>query len=139
MNQIVLLPVFVQIALTFVLLFWMGGARYRAVKSRAVRVKDIALGQDAWPPAITQIDRAFHNQLEMPLLFFALVALVIATGARSTLFVGLEWAFVLLRLGHAYVHVTSNVLTLRFGLFVAGVLALIAMWIDFAARLYSAS
>jgi hypothetical protein len=135
MNLMLLSPVFVQVALTFVLLFWMGFARSRSLRDGAVRVKDIVLGQQAWPAQVTRIDRAFHNQLEMPLVFFALVALVIATSTGTQLFVWLEWLFVIFRVAHAAIHVTSNRLMVRFGVFVAGILTLIAMWVWFAARI----
>ena len=135
MDRIVLLPVLIQIALTFGLLFWMGGARFLAVNSRAVRPKDIALGQPAWPPRVAQIDRAYHNQLELPLVFYALVAMVLATNSATETFVGFEWAFVALRLAHAFVHVTTNNLRIRFGLFVAGAVVLLLTWAWFAWRL----
>ncbi len=136
MNQPLLTPVFILIALTFALLFWMGGARFMAVSDRAVRIKDIALGQQAWPPRVTKIDRSFHNQLELPLLFYALVALAIGMDIQSTLLVTLEWLFVALRLVHAGIHVTTNHLLARFAAFVAGALVLLIMWIWFAARVY---
>ena len=43
--QMVLLPVFVQVGLTLFLLLWMATGRTRALSSREVRTKDIALGQ----------------------------------------------------------------------------------------------
>jgi hypothetical protein len=53
-----------------------------SLRNREVRTSDIALGQPAWPRRLTQIDRAYHNQFELPLLFYALVCLVIVTGAQ---------------------------------------------------------
>ena len=47
----ILLPVFALIALTFGLMFSMGFLRVRATMTREVRIKDIALGQSAWPQA----------------------------------------------------------------------------------------
>ncbi len=47
--QMVLLPVFVLVGLTFFLLLWMAGARRNALVSRQTRIKDIALGQPNWP------------------------------------------------------------------------------------------
>ena len=43
--QFVLLPLFVQVALTFVLLFWMGRSRLGAIKRKETRITDVALGQ----------------------------------------------------------------------------------------------
>ena len=58
-----LLPVFVQVGLTFFLMFWMGILRRRALSSGAVKPGDIALRQPNWPPRALQVANAFHNQL----------------------------------------------------------------------------
>jgi hypothetical protein len=134
-----LTPVFVLVALTFMLLFWLGGWRYLSIRNREVRISEIALGQPAWSPRLTQIDRAYHNQLELPLLFYELVGLVILTGAQPYGFQFLEWQFVVLRLAHAYVHVTSNHLRARFLLFAAGAVTLLAMWVMLGVTLLSRS
>lgn len=131
-----LTPVFVLVALAFTLLFWLGGSRYLSIRNREVRISEIALGQPAWPSRLTQIDRAYHNQFELPLLFYALVGLVIVTGAQPAGFRFLEWLFVILRLAHAYVHVTSNQLRARFLLFAAGATTLLVMWVLFGVRLF---
>ena len=130
----VLLPVFVQVALTFALLFWMGSARRKAIFKGETRIGDIALGQPGWPERPTQIARAFHNQLETPQLFYLLVVLAMVTQKADLLFVVMAWAFVLARLAHAYIHVTSNEIYLRFKAYGAGLFVLVAMWAIFAVR-----
>ena len=134
-HAAVLSPVFVQIALTFALLFWMGKERQDAIARGEVWMENIALGQSAWPERATQIARAFHNQLEMPVLFYVLVALAMVTQKADLLFVLMAWAFVLARLAHAYVHVTSNHVILRFKAYGAGLFVLMAMWAIFAVRI----
>src|SRR3979490_2925516 len=73
--QLVLLPVFVLVGLTFALLLWMASARTRALTGREVSLQDIALGQPNWPERPTQIGNCFSNQFELPLLFYVLIAL----------------------------------------------------------------
>ena len=53
----------------------------------------------------------------------------------GTLTICMAWIFVAARYAHAYVHVTSNVVTTRFNLFGFGAFVLIAMWLIFAARI----
>jgi hypothetical protein len=48
-TTLLLGPVFIQVALTFGLLYWLGPARVGAVKRGEVKVRDIALGQKVWP------------------------------------------------------------------------------------------
>ena len=130
----VLLPVFVQIALTFGLLVWTGMSRRAAIVDGRTRVADVSLGQSAWPERATQIGRSFQNQLETPMLFYVLTALAIITQKADLLFVIMAWLFVLTRLAHAYVHVTSNHMNLRFKAFLAAVAVLMTMWTIFAVR-----
>ena len=82
-----------------------------------------------------QVANAFQNQFETPVLFYALVALAVLTRKADLLFVVLSWLFVLSRLVHAYVYATTNTLLVRFRIFLAGTLVLLAMWIVFAARI----
>ena len=81
-----------------------------------------------------QLNRAYQNQFEMPVLFYVLVAFVLITQRANTLFVVMEWVFVACRFLHAYVHVTSNRVQLRFSLFLAGFAILMAMWLILAGQ-----
>lgn len=134
----VILPVLVQVGLTLILLFWMGRTRVGHLRKGEVRVKDIALGERNWPARVTQIQNAYHNQFELPVLFYALVALALITRQADMLFVVMSWIFVVSRLIHAAIHTTSNKISWRFMAFVAGVLILAAMWVIFGIRIFAA-
>ena len=134
--QMVLLPVFVQVALTFALLFWMASCAHARASSRGeTKIRDIALGQPAWPAQPTQISNCYDSQFQMPLLFYVLVILAWITKQADLLFVVMAWIFVLARLAHAYIHTTSNHVPTRFSVFAVGVLVLLLMWIIFAVRI----
>jgi hypothetical protein len=133
--QAVLLPLFVQVALTFVLVNWMAYYRVTLVRSGQVHPRDIALREPNWPPHVLQVAHAAHNQLEIPVLFYVLTLLAIITRKADLLFVVLAWIFVLSRLGHAYIHVTTNRISMRGPAFGFGLLVLIVMWIIFAVRI----
>lgn len=130
-----LLPVFVQVALTFGLLLWMGRLRMGALRSGSIKQEDIALRQPNWPKRTTQIANCFQNQLELPFLFYVLVALVLVTSTNSLVFVVLAWVFVASRLLHAYIHTGHNEVLQRGTALGVGVVALAAMWIIFAVRI----
>ena len=131
----ILLPVFVQVALVFVLLFVMGGRRYAAVKAGGVRREDVILGQRAWPAPAQQASNAFANQFELPVLFLALVPLAIITRTADSAFVIMSWIFVVSRIVHAAVYVTTNHVPHRFGAYLVGAVTLGLMWIVFALRI----
>jgi hypothetical protein len=116
--QAVLLPLFVEVLLTFVLLCWMAYARTEAFKRGAVRAADIALREPNWPQRPTQLGNAFLNQFELPVLFFILA-----------------WVFVATRLVQAYIHVTHNDVRQRGTAFIVGAIVLMLMWLIFILRI----
>ena len=124
----VLLPLFVEVILTFGLLFWMAYLRTTAVMSGAVATRDIALREPSWPARATQIANAFHNQLELPVLFYVLTILAWETHHAGTIFVALAWLFVILRLIQAFIHVTDNHVRRRGLAFILGAIVLAIMW-----------
>jgi hypothetical protein len=133
--QMVFGPVFAMVALTFGLMFWMASARTRAIKRGEVKIRDMALGQSVWPVREQQVSNAYHNQFQLPLLFYVLVILAYLTRHADLLFVLMSWVFVVLRYFHAYVHVTSNHVPNRFMVFAVGAVLLLAMWVIYVLRL----
>jgi len=128
----VLLPVFVQVALTFALLLAMATLRARAIKSGEARLKDIALRQPNWPERPTQIANCFSNQFEVPVLFYVLIALTLPLRHADLVIVLLSWVFVVTRFVHAGIFVTSNDVRPRSLAWFAGVVVLLVMWVWFA-------
>jgi len=131
----VLLPVFVLVGLTFVLLISMAGARRNALVNKETKIRDIVLGQQNWPVRATQIGNCFKNQFELPVLFYVLIAIALPLRHADNLIVILSWVFVVTRLVHAGIFVTSNDLNRRSLAWFAGVLVLFAMWIYFALKI----
>jgi hypothetical protein len=126
--QAVLLPLFVEVILTFVLMLQMGALRRADYSSGAVKADDIALREPRWPKRTTQAANAFSNQFELPVLFYVLTILAWVTRHAGIVFVVLAWIFVICRVLQAYVHVTSNVVRYR-GLFYSiGAVVLMIMW-----------
>ena len=82
-----------------------------------------------------QIGNAFHNQLELPVLFYVVVLLALTTQALDVIICVLSWMFVLSRFVHAYIHVTSNRLDRRNAVFLVGAIALALMWVIVVARI----
>ena len=111
--QAVLLPVFVLVGLTFGLLLWARGERRGAAADGKARVQDI----------------------EMPLLFYILIALALPIRHADLVIVLLSWVFVVTRFAHAGIFVTSNNAQQSSMAWFAGVLVLFAMWLYFALKI----
>jgi hypothetical protein len=120
-------PILAQVTLAFVVMLILGYRRRRALYAREVRLKDIALSGEAWPAGARQAANNFSNQFEVPVLFYVLVVTAMLTGATGWLTTVLAWAFVATRIGHAAVHITSNDLRFRSGLFFLGCLILMVL------------
>ena len=133
--QMVLLPVFVLVGLTFFLLLWMATARGQAREGRETSLKDIALGEPNWPTRATQIGNCFSNQFEIPVLFYVLIALALPLRHADLFIVLMSWVFVVTRFIHAGIFVTSNNVRQRGLVWFAGALVLLAMWIYFALKI----
>jgi hypothetical protein len=132
--QMVLLPVFVLVGLTFALLLWMAGARRQALVGGQTKIRDIALRQPNWPERATQIGNCFSNQFEIPVLFYVLIAIALPLRHADLVIVLLSWVFVVTRFVHAGIFVSSNDLGQRSMAWFAGVLVLFAMWLYFALK-----
>jgi hypothetical protein len=126
--QAVLLPLFVEVILTFVLMLQMGVLRRADYSSGAVKADDIALREPRWPQRTTQAANAFSNQFELPVLFYVLTILAWDTRHAGIVFVVLAWIFVICRVLQAYIHVTSNVVRYRGLFFSIGAVVLMIMW-----------
>lgn len=133
--QMVLLPVFVQVGLTFFLLLYMASARGRALSSGEVKLKDIALREPNWSARTAQIGNCYSNQFEIPVLFYVLIALALPLRHADLFIVLMSWVFVVTRFAHAGIFVTSNNVRQRGMIWFAGVLVLMAMWIYFALKM----
>ena len=124
----VLLPVLVQVALTFALLGALAKTR-RDAMAAGVREGDIALSDAAWPARSRQVSNCYANQFEMLVLFMLAVVFAIVLRQAGTVFVVLEWLFVALRLAHAVVHTTGNEVSVRGPLFLGSAAVTALLWL----------
>ena len=131
----VLAPVFVLIALTFALNFWMACLRVAPFPA--------APSTRATSPCGSRIGRRARRRSATPITTSSSIRCCSMCWSRSRLitrqadflFVVMSWLFVVFRLLHAYVFVTSNRVSRRFWAFFASSVVLLLMWIIFAAQI----
>jgi hypothetical protein len=133
--QFVLLPLFVEVLLTFGVMFGMMYFRTSSLQRGETRLKDIALREPNWPVRATQFGYAFANQFELPVLFYVLTILEIVTRHADLLFVLLAWIFVVMRVLQAWVHVTHNNVRVRGAFYGVGAIILVIMWMIYIVRI----
>ncbi len=127
-------PVCVQVLLTLGLMAWLGVRRFALLRSGAVDVRTVALGEPNWPRTVLQLSNAVRNQFELPVLFYLVVVLALLGDVGGTFFLILAWAFVISRLLHALIHVTTNDVPRRMAVFVFGAVCLSVMWLMMIAK-----
>lgn len=131
-------PVLAQVFWTFVIYILLGARRYRAVRQRTVRMREIALNIDAWPDDARKVSSNLRNQSESAVLFYILCGVATYVGVTPIGMTILAWIYVASRVVHTLIHVTSNRLPLRALVFASGLTALFVMWIVIVLRLLSA-
>ncbi len=73
----------------------------------------------------------FRNLFEVPVLFYTLAAIALATGYVPSWLVVCTWIFVALRVAHSLIHCTYNKVFHRLAVFLPSFGLLLAMWIAF--------
>lgn len=134
--QWLLIPVFIQVALIATVGLLSGRARLGALKTGRTKLRDIALNDAAWPDDVMKSGNNFNNQFQMPMMFFAVVGILIGLNALHIVHVVLAFAFVASRILHSWVHLRSNNVRERFKAYLVGFAALFAMWIWLAAQVF---
>ena len=127
-TQAILLPLFVEVILTFLLLFWLAPLRAGDFNAGVARPDNVALREPNWSPRALQVGYAFSNQFELPVLFYVLTILAYITHLAGVIFVVLAWIFVIFRILQAYVHVTNNNIRVRGAFFAVAAIALAINW-----------
>ncbi|HFB66684.1 MAG TPA: hypothetical protein ENJ60_14210 [Aeromonadales bacterium] len=123
----ILFPVLIQITLTLLVFLILGARKIKAIKAGGVDRQKTALDNSAWPEDVVKVSNNIANQFQTPVLFYVLSMLFYFTQQVSTTVLILAWVYALSRLAHAYVHIHSNYVPLRFNIFTLGVLCLIVM------------
>jgi hypothetical protein len=136
MDKFLVLTVVFQVLLISVILVVMGRRRFAAARNKeihlaAFRTMDLAGANER----VITASRNFDNQFQMPMLFIFGVLFVLQFGFADFVFVLLASIFVVLRLLHAVVHLTTNHVRQRFNLFLASCVVLWVFWIRFAIEL----
>jgi hypothetical protein len=107
----ILWPMLAHIGWVFLIYAWLTVARQLAVRRGEVEYSSFAHGEE--PPDIDRITRNLANQFELPVIFHALVVLLIATGRVTTIDVIAAWIFVAGRVIHTLVQTLTDNVPLR--------------------------
>jgi hypothetical protein len=137
----ILWPTFALVALIALVWFWLTVERGRHIKRSPPSAEDFASGEAAlryFQPVELPANN-FRNLFEMPVLYFALVPLLMITHQANHIQVLLAWAYVVLRALHSFIHIVVRKVHIRAPVYWLSCAALMAMWIGFAIDIAIAS
>lgn len=120
-----LFPMLAQIGWTFMLYAWLTAARTRALKSGEAAYAGFARGEE--PHHVARITRNLANQFELPVIFYAVVVLLVATKNVTTLDLIAAWVFVAGRIVHTLVQTLTDNVPLRGQVFLINFAAVVVM------------
>lgn len=132
MKADILAPAAVLVLWTLVMLVWTAATRLPALKAAGIDMSKAVggRGQDLEGVLPANINWKAHNYahlVEQPTLFYAVVAILAILGQVSPVAVALAWTYVVIRIVHSLVQVTSNRIAIRFPLFAVSTLVLLGL------------
>ena len=120
-----LLPMLAQIGWTVLLYAWLTLARQRAVRRGEVEYGTFARGEE--PHEVARITRNLANQFELPVIFYAVVVLLVATHNVTLIDVLAAWVFVAGRVIHTLVQTLTDNVPLRGQVFLINFIAVVVL------------
>ena len=130
MNSI-LWPMLAQIGWTFVLYVWLTVERARAVARGEVKYSAFEFSRNE-PPSVARVTRNLANQFELPVIFYAVVVLLVVIGRVGTIDVLAAWVFVAGRVIHTLVQTLTDDVPLRGRVFLINFAAVVVLVVHVA-------
>ena len=138
MDTTLLQPLIALVLWTLAIWAWMYATRLPAMSAARIKPDEARHpGSLAVLPARVRQVADNHNHLhEQPTLFYAVVLAAVLAGVGDDLCLGLAWAYVALRVLHSLVQTTFNRVVVRFAIFTAGTLVLVALTLRVAVAVF---
>jgi len=129
MNSAIILPVIALVLLTAVVWIRLYVERIRELRQRRIDPQALATSASAGQTMQrVQASDNFKNLFEVPVLFYALCAVLVSAQHVSAFFVIGAWVYVALRYVHSFIHLTYNRVMHRFTVYVLSTVILFALW-----------
>lgn len=134
--DLILQPVAVLMLLTFAVWLRLYFVRIPAMRRQRVHPQKVATRAQKSAvhlgDAEARASDHFMNLFELPVLFYALCFALYVTEQVDAIYLGLAWAFVILRVLHTAIHLSYNRVMHRFMVYFAGGLVLLVAILRFA-------
>jgi hypothetical protein len=123
---LILWPMLAQVGWTFMLYAWLTVVRVQVVKRGEVEYGCFVLSRDE-PRQVARVSRNLANQFELPVIFYAVIVLLLALGRVGVADIIAAWAFVTGRVIHTLVQTLTDNVPLRGNVFTINFLAVVVL------------
>ncbi|HEX5536048.1 MAG TPA: MAPEG family protein [Sphingobium sp.] len=126
----ILWPTLALVALVYAVWFWMYVTRIGHMQAHPPGPDDLStLGFMRYSQPVEMPANNLRNLFEMPVLYFALVPLLLLFHAVTSVQLVLAWGYVALRAIHSVIHGRKGPVIARFGVYLMSCAVLLAMWV----------
>lgn len=129
MQTAIVLPAIALVLLTAIVWVRLYIVRIGEIRQRRIDPQSLATSASAGQ-ALQRVQASdnFKNLFEVPVLFYALCALLASAQDVSAFFVVGAWVYVALRCIHSFIHLTYNRVMHRFAVYVLSTVVLLTLW-----------
>jgi len=129
LQTAIILPAIALVLLTAIVWVRLYVERIRELRQRRIDPQSLATAALA-TQALQRVQASdnFRNLFEVPVLFYALCAVLILAQHVSPFFVAGAWLYVALRYIHSFIHLTYNRVIHRFAVYVLSTAILFMLW-----------
>lgn len=104
--------------------------RTKAMKNGDVKISYFKEYNNDTPPSYVQkATRQWSNLYEVPVLFYAVCAAILALNIDDVVLIYMGYVFLCFRIIQAVIHTTYNHIMHRFLMFACGLITVLSMWI----------
>ena len=130
MPSPILQPVVVLVLWSMVMWAWLYATRIPAIQKAKVPMDPNMTSADlaaAIPPSVRWKADNYNHLMEQPTIFYATALALAVAGLGEGLNAQLAWGYVGVRIVHSLVQATTNIIMVRFSLFMISYLVLLAL------------
>jgi hypothetical protein len=129
MQTAIVLPAVALVLLTAIVWVRLYVDRIGEIRQRRIDPQSLATTASAGQ-ALQRVQASdnFKNLFEVPVLFYALCAVLASAQDVSAFFVAGAWVYVALRWIHSFIHLTYNRVMHRFTVYVLSTVVLLTLW-----------
>ena len=134
-NTLILYPLLPVVFMNFFVIFHMRYVIEKAIKKREVRYSWFRVYEGSAPEYMLAARHHYKNYFELPILFYLFCIILYVINDVRDLDLWIAWLFVVFKLIHSYIRLTSNYVPNRAYTFYICMLLLLGGWIYLAIRI----